>query len=150
MRAKAKETTDEARMLLRSLREFIDSELEVMLQVEDAGGPVVGDELDKDVLKRLVETAEKKAGKKNQPTLEQMWGQGDDPETEDPTTQLKPLLEAIMNAASEGQKGGDAYVTLRKESAASRFLVRSGVARFHPRDARRIRLVDFGARLEDT
>jgi hypothetical protein len=41
------------------------------------------------------------------------------------------------------------YVDLQRDSAAARFLVRAKVAQFHPRDAGRIRLIDFGRQLDD-
>ncbi|RPB25942.1 hypothetical protein L211DRAFT_866880 [Terfezia boudieri ATCC MYA-4762] len=60
--------------------------------------------------------------------------------------ELKKLLEELMNKTLEAE----VYVTLeRGDSAAARFLVRSGVAVFHPRDARRVRLVEFGRSVED-
>lgn len=50
-----------------------------------------------------------------------------------------------MNASLETSS----YVELKKDSAASRFLVRAKVAVFHPKDARRLKLVDFGRNVED-
>lgn len=41
-----------------------------------------------------------------------------------------------------------AYTALSRDSAASRFLVRSFVATLHPRDAMKIRLLDFAGRIE--
>jgi hypothetical protein len=63
---------------------------------------------------------------------------------------MRELTEQLMNKLVEA--GGDtsaAYVELPRETAAARFLVRSKVAMFHPKDARRLRLVDFGRDLED-
>ncbi len=60
------------------------------------------------------------------------------------------MTEELMNAsvAAEGNSTL-AYVTLQRESAAARFLVRAKIAQFAPRDARRIRLIDFGKRLDE-
>jgi centromere protein Sim4 len=41
------------------------------------------------------------------------------------------------------------YVQLKKDGAAARFLVRAKVAAFHPGDARRLKLLDFGSTVED-
>lgn len=63
---------------------------------------------------------------------------------------MKDLTEALLNSLMES--GGDssaAYVELPKETAAARFLVRSKVAQFHPRDSTKLRLIDFGRELDD-
>ena len=56
---------------------------------------------------------------------------------------MKRLLVALA-----GESEGGVYINLNRESAAARFLVRAKVAAFHPKDARRLRLVDFGRDLE--
>ncbi|CCC06491.1 unnamed protein product [Sordaria macrospora k-hell] len=64
--------------------------------------------------------------------------------------EMRTLIEKLMNKSMDA--GGDssaAYVRIEKETAAARFLVRSKVAVFHPRDATRLRLVDFGRELDD-
>ncbi|CAK7226091.1 hypothetical protein SCUCBS95973_006082 [Sporothrix curviconia] len=64
--------------------------------------------------------------------------------------EMQELTEELLNAlASAGGDSSAAYVTITRESAAARFLVRSKVAHFHPRDATRLRLVDFGRELDD-
>ncbi|OAA68102.1 hypothetical protein SPI_00297 [Niveomyces insectorum RCEF 264] len=66
------------------------------------------------------------------------------------STELQELTEELLNALADA--GGDsslAYVVVPRESAAARFLVRSKVAQFHPKDAMRLRLVDFGRELDD-
>ncbi|CAK7263171.1 hypothetical protein SEPCBS119000_000346 [Sporothrix epigloea] len=64
--------------------------------------------------------------------------------------EMQELTEELLNAlASAGGDSSAAYVTIARESAAARFLVRSKVAHFHPRDASRLRLVDFGRELDD-
>lgn len=50
-----------------------------------------------------------------------------------------------MNASLETSP----YIELKRDSAAARFLVRAKVAVFHPKDARKLRLVDFGSNVED-
>lgn len=64
--------------------------------------------------------------------------------------EMKSLIEKLLNKSMDA--GGDssaAYVKIERETAAARFLVRSKVAVFHPRDATRLRLVDFGRELDD-
>lgn len=64
--------------------------------------------------------------------------------------ELRELTEALLNQLMDsGGDGSAAYVELDRESAAARFLVRSQVAQFHPRDSSRLRLVDFGRELDD-
>ncbi len=64
--------------------------------------------------------------------------------------ELQELTEELLNAvASAGGGGAAAYVAVARESAAARFLVRSKVAQFHPKDAARLRLIDFGRELDD-
>lgn len=52
-------------------------------------------------------------------------------------------------ATLRGPGGGKVYYPLERESAASRFLVRAKVAQFHPKDAKKLRLIDFGKELDD-
>ena len=60
--------------------------------------------------------------------------------------EIKALLEELMNATMSPNQ----YILLPEgDSAAARFLVRANVALFHSRDARKIRLVDFGKSIED-
>ena len=62
--------------------------------------------------------------------------------------ELKTLLEELMNAAANGE--GEGYVALPEgDSAAARFLVRANMAVYHPRDARRVKLVDYGRNIEN-
>ena len=82
-------------------------------------------------------------------------GEGDAGETNDrpasaAAAEMRSLIEDLLNrlADSAGVTSA-AYVKLDRESAAARFLVRSKAARFHPNDATRLRLVDFGRDLDD-
>ena len=62
--------------------------------------------------------------------------------------EMKTLLEELLNTAiDEGTRG--TYTVLLRDSAASRFLVRANVAQFHPKDARKIRLIDFARGIDD-
>ena len=156
------------RKFLRELSKFVNTYLAKLLAAEGMGGPVVGDDLDIDVSSGVILN---KSGKirreKGQRTIHDMFshkgkkrgheGSGDDDDEEvereevvEPNVQaakeLKGLLEELMNKALEAE----GYVVLEGgDSAAARFLVRSRVAVFHPRDARRIRLVEFGRSVED-
>ena len=61
--------------------------------------------------------------------------------------EIKALLEELMNAT---MSPNNQYILLPEgDSAAARFLVRANVALFHSRDARKIRLLDFGKSIED-
>ncbi|KAL6886636.1 hypothetical protein HDV57DRAFT_396103 [Trichoderma longibrachiatum] len=64
--------------------------------------------------------------------------------------EMRQLTEDLLNRLVEAKgSSSDAYVKLPHETAAARFLIRSHVAQFHPRDATKIRLVDFGRELDD-
>ena len=138
-----------------SVDNFIDETLAPMLAAEDLGGPTVGDALEvSDATLQAGYTAHGKPKKPKQPAgsengsqqrIDQFLQRNDD--RLDPTnkreaaaTEVHDLLDALLEA-------GNSYVDLKRDSAASRFLVRSKVAQFHPRDARRLRLIDFGRSL---
>ena len=136
-----------------SLDKFIDDTLAPMLAAEDLGGPTVGDALEiSDATLKAGYTAHGKPKKQKEPKAQEDGGQqridqfvqrsGDAPtnKREAAATQVHDLLNALLDA-------GTSYVTLERESATSRFLVRAKVAQFHPRDARRLRLIDFGRSL---
>lgn len=140
-----------------SLDSFIDETLAPMLAAEDLGGPTVGDALEvSDATLKAGYTAHGKPKKQKQPAepedggqqrIDQFLQRNDD--SSNPTnkreaaaTEVHKLLDALLEA-------GNSYVDLERDSAASRFLVRAKVAQFHPRDARRLRLVDFGRSLGD-
>jgi hypothetical protein len=152
--------------LVKSFNEFIDDHLAAMLATEELGGPVVGELLEID--ERNLEVGFNMQGKarkpkqfpnedKRQRRIDEIWGQRRSPECEqiwDEKTaagaEMRELTENLLNSSVEAEGGGaDAYVELGRESAAARFLVRSKVAQFHPKDARKLRLIDFGRELED-
>jgi hypothetical protein len=163
---KKKDTLYNKRMrsTIRDFNAFVDTHLASMLAAEELGGPVVGDMIDVDEL--ALESGfnskgglKKQKGPKNadkrQKRIDQIWGQRPDAEKDDEpwdetraaAKEMRELTEELLNSLVGGE--GDGYVELKSESAASRYLVRSNVAQLHPRDARKLRLVDFGRDLDD-
>ncbi|KAK7416009.1 hypothetical protein QQX98_005460 [Neonectria punicea] len=169
LRKKKKGYDRETSKLMKTLLRFINDNLAPMLAAEELGGPVVGDLMD-------VEGDDSAAGfssqgklkkapggaahhDKRQRRIDEIWGQAGDGEQGDGAGQqdevaaagaeMRQLTEELLNSLSEA-KGNTAasYVQLPRESAAARFLVRSKVAQFHPKDATRLRLIDFGRELE--
>ncbi|KAJ5720888.1 uncharacterized protein N7483_008822 [Penicillium malachiteum] len=136
-----------------SLNIFIDDILAPMLAAEDLGGPTVGDALEvSDATLNAGYTAHGKPKKPKQPLstetddgqqridqFVQRSGDGSSSTNKRETAarEVHDLLNSLMET-------GNSYVTLQRDSAISRFLVRAKVAQFHPRDARRLRLIDFG------
>ncbi|KFY30288.1 hypothetical protein V493_02013 [Pseudogymnoascus sp. VKM F-4281 (FW-2241)] len=150
-------------MLVKSFNEFIDDHLAVMLAAEELGGPVVGAWLKVDETNlqagfnaqgkaRKLKDSFSEVGR--QQRIDEIWSQqpererrAQEPwnETTAAATEVRELTELLLNNLVEedsGMSGG--YVELDRENAAARFLVRSRVAQFHPKDARRLRLIDFG------
>ena len=156
--------------LMKQLDWFIGEHLGPMLAAEELGGPVVGGLMDigpddlsagfsaHGKLKKAQNNADQD---KRQRRLDDIWGpqdQQDQPnkrkrerdEASAAGAEMRDLTEQLMNKLMEaGGNTSAAYVEIPRESAAARFLVRSKVAVFHPKDARRLRLVDFGRDLED-
>ena len=63
--------------------------------------------------------------------------------------EIRDLVEQLLNSLVEAPNNGSgAYVQLQRESAASRFLVRSKLAQFHYRDAQKLRLLNFGGEID--
>lgn len=173
LRQKKKHYDKETAQLFKDLRNFIDDYLAAQLAAEDLGGPVVGDytKVDADDLVagfnaqgRPKKTSTSKPGGseedggKRQRRLEEVWGpafaerERDDVPDEARAAgfELRDLTENLLNKLIEA--GGDssaAYVELPKETAAARFLIRSKVAQFHPKDATRMKLIDFGKEIDD-
>jgi hypothetical protein len=154
--------------MVRSFNKFIDSHLAAMLAAEELGGPVVGEILDVDEMDLEMGYTNQGKAKKNkgmasedgrQQRIDEIWGdnstgdrKGKEPRDERraAASEMKELTEQLLNNLVESEGGsGDAYVDLQKESAVARFLVRAKVAQFHPKDARRLRLIDFGRELDD-
>ncbi|KFZ09303.1 hypothetical protein V501_05617 [Pseudogymnoascus sp. VKM F-4519 (FW-2642)] len=150
-------------MLVKSFNEFIDDHLAVMLAAEELGGPVVGELLDIDEANLEAGfNAQGNARKPKDPLsevgrqkrIDEIWKpqpererRAQEPwnETTAAAAEMREVTEQLLNnlvEADGGMNGG--YVELDRESAVARFLVRSRVAQFHPKDARRLRLIDFG------
>ncbi|KAH7364656.1 hypothetical protein BKA65DRAFT_590959 [Rhexocercosporidium sp. MPI-PUGE-AT-0058] len=152
--------------LIQAFNAFIDDHLAAMLAVEELGGPIVGEvpEVDETMLEGGFSSQGKpKKAKpsedKRQRRIDQIWGPRpvEDDDTKDPwdekhaaAAEMRDLTEELLNSLVDAEGNGPgAYVDLQRESAAARFLVRSKVAQFHPKDARKLRLVDFGGDIDD-
>ncbi|KAH6691646.1 hypothetical protein F5X68DRAFT_229495 [Plectosphaerella plurivora] len=153
--------------LFRQLKDFIEEHLAAQLAAEDLGGPIVGDRLGVDAEEiaagfnargRPKKAPAKQDDDRRQRRLEEVWGpafaERSANEVPDETTaaghELRDLIEELLNTLmGSGGDSSAAYVALPKETAAARFLVRSKVAQFHPKDASKLRLIDFGKELDD-
>ncbi|KAK0618283.1 hypothetical protein B0T17DRAFT_618894 [Bombardia bombarda] len=158
--------------LLKLLNSFIDDQLAPMLAAEELGGPVVGDmmEIDSEELSAGFSAKGKlKKGNaqpdedKRQRRIDDIWGpaqgQQDQPgkrkrdqgdEASAAGAEMRNLTEQLLNQLMEADGDSSAaYVKIPRESASARFLVRSKVAVFHPRDATLLRLVDFGREFDE-
>lgn len=156
--------------LVQIFNEFIEQHLAPLLAAEELGGPTVGKILDVD--EAMLEagfSAQGKAkrlkpdtnGDKRQRRIDDLWGprpdeedeeMGDEPWNEKNAAgrEMRELTGSLLTTAVEPDGGGSgAYLDINKESASVRFLVRSKVAQYHPRNALKLRLVDFGGEVED-
>lgn len=153
------------RNLVRAFNKFVDTQLAAMLAAEDLGGPVVGDlvEINEDMLKagfnqqgkpKKTDANDARTEAKRRMRNDEIWGSKDGNEDEDDEINVRgekdaalasfrSLTEDLLNAAA-GDENSDSYISIPRESAAVRFLIRARVAQFHPDDARKLRLVDFG------
>lgn len=164
-RAQKEGYDEEMKQLGGALNDFINDYLSAMLAAEELGGPVVGDMLDveTDTLAagftkkgKVKSTKKPVSDKTRQRRIDQIWGdKAAIDEEEEPLTEaeaadneMRQLIENLF-ATLTGPGGGRAYYELDRDSAASRFLVRAKIAQFHPKDARKLRLVDFGRELDD-
>lgn len=162
----------ETQRLQSRLDDFIDSHLAAMIAAEELGGPVVGDLLDVD--ETILEAGftasgapsklssskfTKAAQDKRQRRIDEIWGaqQPDDSMATDEGEVSAKIaagneitrLVAQLIRGLEGESEDGVYVRLERDSAAARFLVRSRVARFHGKDAGKLRMVDFGRELDE-
>jgi hypothetical protein len=154
--------------MVKAFNKFVDNHLAAMLAAEELGGSVVGEILDAEELD--LEAGFNSQGKarrrkssvnedKRQQRIDEIWGEttvngrkSREPRNEKSAAaaEMRELTEQLLNNLVEAEGGeGDPYVELQRESAVARFLVRAKVAQFHPRDARRLRLIDFGRDLDD-
>lgn len=150
-----------------AMNDFINDYLSSMLAAEELGGPVVGDMLDvqEDTLAAgFTKKGKARSSKRTvsdrtrQRRIDQIWGEKAATVVEDDETppteaeaadaEMRQLISSLF-AVLRGPGGGKAYFLLERDSAASRFLVRARIAQFHPKDAKRLRLIDFGRDLED-
>ncbi|KLJ10154.1 hypothetical protein EMPG_14444 [Blastomyces silverae] len=158
--------------LKEALRAFIDGHLAAMLAAENLGGPVVGDQLEvsdatlvagytthgKERRTKAAAGAEVERDPRQQRIDElvsrlpsggggvdghgQRGGIGS--KREAAGQEIHALIDSLVEAA-----GTSSYIELERDTAASRFLVKAKIAQFHPRDARRLRLIDFARELID-
>jgi hypothetical protein len=168
LKAKKRRYDKDTGALLRVLNKFINDHLASMLAAEDLGGPVVGDmmEIDSDDLAGGFSTQGRpkktKAGPdedKRQRRIDELWGpdgldaQRDRRKWDEAAAagqEMRSLTERLLNQLmTSGGDSGVSYVAVERESSAARFLVRSKVAQFHPKDATKLRLIDFGRELDD-
>lgn len=164
-RAQKEGYDDNMALLSQEMNEFVNDYLSTMLAAEELGGPVVGDMLDvgDDTLaagftkKGKAKSAKKPVSDKTrQRRIDQIWGSNaavedeeEEPfkEAEAADAEMRRLIENLFGTLMA--RGGKEYLTLERDSAASRFLVRAKIAQFHPKDAKKLRLIDFGRELDD-
>jgi len=148
--------------LRASLYDFVDGQLAAMLAAEALGGPTVGDALEiSDTTLQAGYTNHGKPKKPKASSIDQDGGQqridqlmrrqsGKENDHQSNPSNRREAAATEMHSLLDSLIDADAlYIDLPRESAASRFLVRAKVAQFHPRDARRLRLIDFGRSLSD-
>ncbi|KAL2065161.1 hypothetical protein VTL71DRAFT_4302 [Oculimacula yallundae] len=151
--------------LVKAFNAFIDDHLAAMLAMEELGGPIVGEiaDVDEEMLESGFSTQGKPKKAKpsednRQRRIDQIWGprmthdDAKEPwdEKSAAAAEMRDLTEVLLNSLVDTEGNGPgAYVDLQRESAAARFLVRSRVAQFHPKDARKLRLIDFGGEIDD-
>ncbi|KAF2197417.1 hypothetical protein GQ43DRAFT_444281 [Delitschia confertaspora ATCC 74209] len=160
-RAQKLKYEDEMIRLSKAFDDFRTDYLAPMLAAEELGGPVVGSLLDVGEETLAAGFTKRGAAKKSktilsdstrQKRIDQIWGgktYDDQPmsELESASDELRELMEDLFLTMTTVGSGG--YHQLERDSAAARFLVRSKVAQFHPKDARKLRLIDFGRELDD-
>lgn len=146
--------------LKAALHKFVDDTLAAMLAAEGLGGPTVGDAVD--VPDITLETGYTNHGKPKKPKgsdSNQDGGQqridgfirrdSTHANTSNPSNRRETAAEEMHGLLDALLEAGTSYIDLPRDSASSRFLVRAKVAQFHPRDARRLRLIDFGRSLDN-
>ena len=156
------------RSLMKDFSNFVDERLAAMLAAEDLGGPVVGDlvEIDEEMLKagftqqgkaKKTDADNARAATKRKLRNDEIWGSKNGDEDDETHARsektaamasFRSLTEDLLNTAA-GDGNPDSYIIISRESAAVRFLVRAKVAQFHPDDARKLRLVNFGREWDD-
>ncbi|KAA8912331.1 hypothetical protein FN846DRAFT_933602 [Sphaerosporella brunnea] len=160
MKMRSKRLRTKTGRTIKALHTFFERHLVTALAMEELGGPIVG--LGREAVdgKKLLRKA------KGQMTIEEAFRAGrkkererererrarndeeeeeEDEEEDEVVGELESLLEDLMEKSLEA----DPYVALKRESAVARFLVRAKVAEFHPRDAKRLKLLNFAGTFED-
>ncbi|KAL1650134.1 hypothetical protein SLS61_006056 [Didymella pomorum] len=161
-----KDSYDAATQTLgEAMNDFINDYLAAMIAAEELGGPVVGDMLnvEEDTLAagftkqgKAKSTKKPVSDKTRQRRIDHIWRNKStvEDEEEPPTeaeaadAEMRQLIENLF-ATLVGPGGGKAYYQIDRDSAATRFLVRAKIAQFHPKDAKKLRLIDFGRELDD-
>ena len=168
-RKQAQHYKREHKSVTATLSRFVDSQLAPLIAAEELGGPVAGTAIDisEDVLAAgyTVKGKQNKAQKKlsndsRQRRINQMFNSADtvaedvDNEDEEHDTELskaknatQDLLHQLIEMSIDHDNSR--YIALEKENAASRFLVRAKVAVLHPKDAKKLKLVDFAKTFHD-
>lgn len=147
-----------------ALDHFVDDQLAAMVAAEELGGPVVGNIIgvDENVLmggfssQGRVKKSANVSEDKRQRRIDQIWGAATrDGAVDEPTTEkeasayeIKELFTSLYDALVRNDSPGP-FIELSRDSAAARFLVRAKVAQFHPKDARRLKMIDFGRELDE-
>lgn len=170
LKRQKKEWENRTAKLTKDLDWFIEEHLGPMLAAEELGGPVVGQltDIDPEDLSAGFSAQGKLKKAKDQPDIDkrqrridEIWGAQDqqgesnkrkreEDEASAAVADIRRLIEQLMNKLAESQGDNSAsYLKISKETAAVRFLVRSKVASFHPKDAQKLRLVDFGRDIDD-
>lgn len=135
--------------LTRSLEQFSRDNISPMLAAEELGGPAVGElsYANDDALTGDFSVLAKSKKAKRQKRIDEIWGES---ATNDESRSKREIilqewteLVTELYEAWRGNRETGLYVRLNRDSAASRFLVRARVAQYHPKDARKLRLVDF-------
>lgn len=151
----------ELKKLVKAYNRFVIDHLESMLAAEDLGGPQVGDSIeidekmlaagfDQQGMPRKSKAANANSMSKRQERIREIWGPAEDDENasvyktekEAAGAAFRSLTEDLLNASAEDFVS-DPYVAIQKETAAVKFLVRAKIAKFHPQDKNRLRLVEF-------
>jgi hypothetical protein len=153
----------EAARLREALDGFVGGRVGAMLAAEELGGPVVGTAagVDGDAPPAAGVSAQGRpsgrpvdgAGRR-QARIDEIWGDGGGSAAGAPSSELRAACDEVSGLVDEllralaGESNSGVYVDLRRDSAAARFLVRAKVAQYHPKDARKLRLIDFGRELD--
>jgi hypothetical protein len=158
-----KQYITETKRLHKALNQFINDHLGAMIAAEELGGPVAGerDDVDENMLlagfstqgkpKESKDGAKPNSESKRQRRIDDIWGNGSSAPKSEHTAACEELSTLIDNLimALNGTSDSGVYVELGRDSAAARFLVRAKVAQYHPKDARKLRLIDFGREVDD-